>query len=439
MSMETQQLANLASDSYKDRLPSSDPITIEGIHYRILDHIDRPSGYQGTIYQRVDTGDIAVAHRGTEPKLLEPMLKDGAITDGAMIFDRTNPQLRDAEDLTKRAILLAAKNDGGYQPSPEVSVTGHSLGGCLAQITAYKFGLRGETYNAYGAVSLNYGVPEGGDKVINHVMAADPVSAAGRHYGEIRVYATPKELGILDQIGRYDNDRSQFDMRTPIVAAALSAGSHGMHHFTSKDASGRGDLSVLGDPAAKKLAETFDPMIDKYRSDIRVLRGGASLAGDLNKLPREVAESVNQALHGRSVIRPEQEAKDPHTLPPASLRKPGDSPGDVRPPWPGHPDYPLFSAIRGKLPESVSDDKVMHATLLAKKEGIQPDRVETHIKGGSVWLAANFPPGYRVSFNVTEPTPPLQETMKQSQAFDIQMAQQRGPEPPTQGNPSRSM
>lgn len=443
MTLSPQEYANLASDSYNPPpLPDRNKkryVEYEGIRYEVLEHMDRSSGYQGTIYQRPDTGDIVVAHRGTEPKLLEPILKDGVVTDGAMVFDRTNPQLTDAIELTQHAVGWSKRLEGRYDHPLEVSVTGHSLGGCLAQVTAHRFGLRGETYNAYGAVSLNYGVPEGGDNVINHVMAADPVSAAGRHYGEIRVYATPKELSVLDLAGKYDNDRSQFDSRTPIVAAVASAGSHGMHHFTNRDANGRGDLSVLSDPAARKLAETFDPMIDKYRSDIRVIRGAASLAGDLNKLPREVAESVNQALHGRAVIRPEHEARDHQSGPPASLKKPEDGPGEVRPPWPGHPDYPMFSAIRAKFPDSVSDDKVMHATLLAKKEGIHPDRVETFTQGGNAWIAATFPPGYRVKFDLTEPVPPLAESMKQSQAFDMQQAQQREREPPTQGNPSRSM
>lgn len=40
-------------------------------------------------------------------------------------------------------------------------------------------------------------------------------------------------------------------------------------------------------------------------------------------------------------------------------------------------------------------------------------------------MAANFPQGFRASFSVTEPTPLLQETMNQSQVFDMQKSQQR--------------
>jgi putative lipase involved disintegration of autophagic bodies len=40
--------------------------------------------------------------------------------------------------------------------APQVTVTGHSLGGALAQITSHHFNVKGETFNAYGAVSLSY-------------------------------------------------------------------------------------------------------------------------------------------------------------------------------------------------------------------------------------------------------------------------------------------
>ncbi len=72
-------------------------------------------------------------------------------------------------------------------PKDHVTVTGHSLGGALAQIEAAEFGLAGSTYNAYGAVSLRHHVPEGGTAVTNYVLAGDPVSAASRHYGTVDV------------------------------------------------------------------------------------------------------------------------------------------------------------------------------------------------------------------------------------------------------------
>ncbi|WP_454831802.1 lipase family protein [Pseudoxanthomonas wuyuanensis] len=130
-------------------------IRLESVTFTVLEHMARPSGYHGTIYQRVDTGEIVVVHRGTGPDQgLGQILRDGALTDGAMATARINPQSADAIALTQRAIDRAKDIGGETGITPEVTVTGHSLGGTHAQITAHQFGLRGETSNACGAVSF---------------------------------------------------------------------------------------------------------------------------------------------------------------------------------------------------------------------------------------------------------------------------------------------
>ena len=180
MSLTSQQYAGLANHAYENQPvgihpPNEDQgVPIEGITYRIREHVNNPrTGYQGTVYERVDTGDIVVAHRGTEQ-----VLQDGTLADGGMVLARTNMQAADAIALTRRAVERAEATGRRTGQAPEVTVTGHSLGGCLAQITAHHFNLKGETFNAYGAVSLEkLRIPAGGNAVINHVMAADPVSA----------------------------------------------------------------------------------------------------------------------------------------------------------------------------------------------------------------------------------------------------------------------
>jgi len=117
------------------------------------------------------------------------------------------------------------------QPSLRTGDPGHSLGGVLAQITAYKFRLHGETFNAYGAVSLGYDIPEGGTQVVNHVKASDPVSAASRHFGQVRQYASAKDVRTVGALSGYDNDRDRLDMRAPGAAIGLSLGAHRMHHY----------------------------------------------------------------------------------------------------------------------------------------------------------------------------------------------------------------
>lgn len=313
MTLDSQQYANLSDHSYgRDQRGNTDvdlgalvgkTVTMEdGVKYVVLAHVDKPSGYQGTIYQRESTGEIVVAHRGTEFGR-EP-LKDGLLTDGGMVIARTNKQAQDAIELTQDALNRAkdlGKYSGGH--APEVTVTGHSLGGTLAQITAHHFDLRGETFNPYGAASLNYQIPNDPTaKVINHVMAADVVSSASPHYGEVRVYAQPSEISHLHMAG----------YRNGVIADALTPDhpvlgsvntSHMMHNFLNINGDYKQDVSVLGDPAARSRASENAHMIEGYRSDVRAIRTVASLGGDVADVmrggvlnPARAYEHINRAV-----------------------------------------------------------------------------------------------------------------------------------------------
>lgn len=291
MTLGSQQYANLADFSYgRDQkgnenidlgaLVGKQVTMVDGVTYKIMAHADKPSGYQGTIFQRVDTGEIVVAHRGTEFGR-EP-IKDGLLTDGGMVFGRVNQQADDAVALTKHAMELAKQyGDRRSIAPPEVSVTGHSLGGTLAQVTAHHFDLRGETFNPYGAASLNLRIPESStSKVINNVMAADVVSAASPHYGQVRIFARAGEITQLNAAGYWNNRVG--DALTPdhpIMASANT--SHMMHNFLNVDGKYRPDLSVLEDPAARKRAGDNSHAIENYRGDVRSIRAAASLGGDV--------------------------------------------------------------------------------------------------------------------------------------------------------------
>ncbi|XMM83773.1 hypothetical protein WG628_16235 [Stenotrophomonas maltophilia] len=100
-----------------------------------VNYMDMPSGYQGTIFQNLATGDYVVAHRGTE--FDRELLKDGVV-DMVMVTGRFNAQLKDALELTRIAKGMAER-DG-----KQLSVTGHSLGGGLGQVCAHHYNLPGE-------------------------------------------------------------------------------------------------------------------------------------------------------------------------------------------------------------------------------------------------------------------------------------------------------
>ena len=347
MSMRSQDYAGLSEDAYSERTVGvrkpgeEEEVQIGGLRYKVLDHVDNQrNGYQGTTYQRVDTREIVVAHRGTEQSLL-----DGAVTDGGMVLNRSNAQAKDALALTQRALGFAQEIGDYYDSIPPVTATGHSLGGTLAQISAHHHGLKGETFNAYGAASLGYRIPEGGSAVLNHVMANDPVSAASPHFGQVQVYATAKEIQILAAYGFSNSQFNALMSDSPISAAAASLDSHKLGNFL-------GAGSVLGAPPSRALAADNQRMIDEYRNDLRGLRGGATV---ILRGPLGGAVDLFDGLRGplkpgepsaREAGKPAPESEKEKDV---SLR-PGDAGhiSSLRMDQAGHPGNPLFNdAQRG--------------------------------------------------------------------------------------------
>lgn len=343
MSLSSQDYAGISDDVYKDhavgrRAPGKEElVAINGHEYKILEHVDnRLNGYQGTIYQRVDTNEIVVAHRGTEQ-----IARDAILTDGGMVVARTNVQAPDAIALTQRALAYAKKEgqDLGQRP-PEVTVTGHSLGGALAQITSHHFNVKGETFNAYGAVSLSYRIPEGGNTMINHVMASDPVSAASPHFGQVRIYARPNEISTLAANGFSNHSLRALIPDRPIIAAGSSFGAHKLGNFL-------GDGSVLQHPETQKLAKDNARMIEEYRDDVESLRRGVTRAA--RGIP---GGAVDLYDHIRGPLQPGEPAR-------REAEKNGHHTSMLRMDDPNHVGNPLFNdAIRGVHAQDVRVGRV---------------------------------------------------------------------------------
>jgi hypothetical protein len=332
MTVSSLDYAALADDVYKDRAVGrrapgqEEKVYLNGHQYKVLEHVDNVrTGYQGTAYQRLDNNEIIIAHRGTQE-----IIKDGIVSDAAMVLFRLNPQADDALAFTKRTIEEAEINAvrRGYQLN--LTVTGHSLGGSLAQISAHHFGLKGETFNAYGAASLTgYRIPEGGQSVINHVMAADAVSAASPHFGEVRIYARQREIDTLSSANFSNNRLNALVPDFPLTAAAASLDSHKLGQFV-------GDESVLVSGSARTLANANARMIEEYRSDIDGLRTAVTL------LSRGIPGGMKDAFDKlRGPFEPGEPARQ-------GLEHPRQGRDNVRMDDTDHPGYSLFKdAQRG--------------------------------------------------------------------------------------------
>jgi hypothetical protein len=284
MTTATDTYALLAQDSYKDH-QLSQIVSIAGIDYKILDQTSDPvTGYQGVAYQRVGTDDIVIAHRGTEQ-----IVRDGVLTDGGMVLTGMNLQTPDAMAFTRR-VLDEAKADAEANHRPlNVTITGHSLGGTLAEITASRFGLHGETFNAYGAAGLLQDIPKGGNQVIDHVRATDVVSAGSAHFGEVRVYAVQQDIDRLSSAG-YRDDGGILSLRDPLKATDL--GAHGIDSFVP-DSKALGHSIISPENEARYRAH--HGMIDRYRSDVIDLRTGLSAGWEIPKLAAESGKALGRA------------------------------------------------------------------------------------------------------------------------------------------------
>jgi hypothetical protein len=135
-------------------------VTLDGVTYKPIAHADNPeNGFQATAYERQDgSHSVVIAYRGTE---FDREPRQDGLTDAGMAIKGVNAQTADSEAFTKR-VLDQAKQTADFNKVPlDVTVTGHSLGGTLAEINAYKFGLHGQTFNSFGAAGLTQGIPAG--------------------------------------------------------------------------------------------------------------------------------------------------------------------------------------------------------------------------------------------------------------------------------------
>ncbi|WP_242894232.1 XVIPCD domain-containing protein [Stenotrophomonas maltophilia] len=416
--------AALADHVYKDPLPAPKAIvTIAGTEYRVLASLNSATGYQGVIYHNLESKEVIVTHRGTEFDR-QPLI-DGGI-DAAMVTARINAQIDDALALTKQAIELADANGYGL-----VHVTGHSLGGTLAQITAHHYNLPGDAFNPYGAAGLAHRLPEGqpanAAPFTNHVMAGDLVSAGGPHYGKVEMYALPRELEILRNA---EHGQRIASIGTPgmksghVMSAAVAVqlgDSHRLVHFLDRMTDKGPVQSVLDNPQARVTDPEDLRRIADYRSDVHQLRAGATvLVGGGPGLLRDGINFLRGVEEAGAYARREAEAEQraQNALKPGeqliqdatgkgspSLGNPGFSPrsplqesiestldkAGLDPRKEGHPDHALYRQIR----DGVSAVDARHgrsfdetservtAGLLAAAKGSGLERVDHVVLGNS--------------------------------------------------------
>lgn len=258
-----QECADLAADAYNNRgfneMMLNIPVKIGDSKFRIIDSQSNPeTGYQGRAYQNIETNQIIIAHRGTENW-------DDWVTNGGMFVKNTNRQEKDADELTNRVMKKADRFHKEHPdlPKPEITHTGHSLGGTITQIMTYKHGHEGTTFNAYGAASLK-DIPKGGEKVTNYVMATDMISAASPHYGKEIILSERDDISKL-KLNFYNNS---YNTLAGTKAIPLGVGeindAHGINNFTGSNSI----LSEKNYEPAIQLTKANEKMVQDHRNHV---------------------------------------------------------------------------------------------------------------------------------------------------------------------------
>lgn len=255
MGLTAEDYAYLAADAYNVRKPD-ERVELNGRWYKVRLTEHGPFGYYAAAYQPIDPPEnaLVIVERGTVIDKKQPgaTLADLGV-DAAMVAAKLNLQANAADKFTREALQFAERNG---IPRDQVTLAGHSLGGTLAEIESWRFGLGGQTFNAYGAAGLGYGIPEGGTRIIDNVLDGDVVSAASPHFGVVRHFATSADIESLREGGYLGRG-----LASPLVAARWS--DHSIEYFAPSS----GQPSVLTAANEARAREYSEP-IAHYRQDV---------------------------------------------------------------------------------------------------------------------------------------------------------------------------
>ncbi|MEF8982247.1 Mbeg1-like protein [Thiohalorhabdus sp.] len=154
-------------------------------------------GFSAQVYENQATNQLVIAYRGTDQKVKDWLGPNKEIIQESLGLEGEDPQFVDA--------LAFAERVRQNFPNQEILVTGHSLGGGLAQLVADAYGWGGMSFDAPGMQEITEGgsfsqfqdffdstpVTDGFGKVgqkgrfVNRPVADSAVSGVGTSIGEV--------------------------------------------------------------------------------------------------------------------------------------------------------------------------------------------------------------------------------------------------------------
>ena len=140
------------------------------------------SGVQAALYRNRLTNEMVIAYRGTDQT--EDLLVDLQIALGNI----SQEQLLDAENFYNAVITQYGDSN--------ITITGHSLGGALAQLVGAETGVETVTFNAPGMKNQISGGSY--NNITNYVNLNDWIGCYGQHAGTTCFYL-PLKLSVKYQ------------------------------------------------------------------------------------------------------------------------------------------------------------------------------------------------------------------------------------------------